>query len=196
MTILRHPSLPEVEPKVEEDDRDNRIWFGYRVIADRGMVIGFIAGPWKPTEVEAITAWNDWVRPLVELQAEVERRRDGMRHLEASRTELLGTVDAYMNAVERLTADLAAANAEVERLRADNERMMEAMVICSGICHRGYRKMAKEQTTPIDARLKSLTAELAAANEEVERYRKALDVIGGYVDRELRPAAPPSVREV
>ena len=61
MTILRHPSLPEVEPKVWPTG------FRFRVIiyparCDQPVV----EGPEGKDEQDAIKKWNDWVRPLVE----------------------------------------------------------------------------------------------------------------------------------
>lgn len=104
MTILRHPSLPEVEPKPLTFPR--RSW----VLVDTGDEGPMIAGPERPTEAEAIAAWNDWVRPLVELQAEVER----LRALCLSISEHRAVVQTKLaDALENVDA----ANARAERYR-------------------------------------------------------------------------------
>lgn len=67
--ILRHPSLPEVEPQVYGTPPNRYV----AVVTNSKSPI--IYGANAPTVDIAIEAWNDWVRPLVEMQAEVERLR-------------------------------------------------------------------------------------------------------------------------
>lgn len=76
MTILRHPSLPEVEPE------PLRFTFGCKFIAESSPRLPRITGPLGDDEEDAAQKWNDWVRPLVELQAEVGRLRNALAEIE------------------------------------------------------------------------------------------------------------------
>lgn len=96
MTILRHPSLPEVEPK------PLRFTFGCKFVAESFPSLPRITGPLGDDEEDAAQKWNDWVRPLVELQEEVGRLAD--------------IINAIMLDRDRLKADLAAANARADDL--------------------------------------------------------------------------------
>ena len=71
MTILRHPSLPEVEPK------PLRFTFGCKFVAESFPSLPRITGPLGDDEEDAAQKWNDWVRPLVELQAQLFDRALG-----------------------------------------------------------------------------------------------------------------------
>ena len=111
MTILRHPSLPEVEPK------PLRFTFGCKFVAESFPSLPRITGPLGDDEEDAAQKWNDWVRPLVELQAQHDRWLQLSKDYGERVESLEDDVSALTAERDKLDADLTAANARAERYR-------------------------------------------------------------------------------
>lgn len=169
MTILRHPSLPEVEPK------PLRFTFGCKFVAESFPSLPRITGPLGDDEEDAAQKWNDWVRPLVELQAQHDRWLQLSKDYGERVESLEDDVSALTAERDKLDADLTAANARADALLAElNEASPEQACARCGTVSRWHKMVIEEgdewECWPCHERINAEEAKLRAAlNDQPEQ---------------------------